>query len=85
MGIGNYIIDMTIINAFLKNIMLYKNGSFVKLSTGEIGIIVDLGKAYSSRPIVHVLFDKSGDRHNGKFNVDLSQEPTTFITEIITA
>ncbi|MCX5711698.1 MAG: HD domain-containing protein, partial [Candidatus Omnitrophica bacterium] len=51
-----------IIRAFVNNIGIYPVGSWVRLSTGEVGVVVEANKGYPLRPRVNVVFDHLGER-----------------------
>lgn len=70
------IFDANIVQKFVANVSMYPSGSRVKLSSGEMGIVVKQNKGFSSRPVVRI----SGD---GKKNdIDLSSKLTVFIEEV---
>jgi len=47
-------------------------GSVLKLSNGQLGLVVDSGDTAAGRPIVRVIQDESGRRPNGTTLLDLS-------------
>jgi HD-GYP domain-containing protein (c-di-GMP phosphodiesterase class II) len=49
-----------IMKTFVNNIGIYPIGSWVKLSTGEVGVVIDVNKDYPLSPKVHVLFSHLG-------------------------
>jgi len=82
-GAGNIYFDARVIKAFTGNICAYPLGSIVKLSTGEIGIVINVQKTMAPRPIVKVFYDRNNTRLQYPRQVDLSEEKTVFITKIL--
>ncbi|WP_418790327.1 HD-GYP domain-containing protein [Phosphitispora sp. TUW77] len=82
-GAGNIYFDARVVKAFTGSIYAYPLGSIVKLSTGEIGIVVNVQKTMAPRPIIKVFYDKENNRLDYPRQVDLSEEKTLFITKIL--
>jgi HD-GYP domain-containing protein (c-di-GMP phosphodiesterase class II) len=51
-----------IMRMFVNNIGIYPIGSWVKLSTGEIGVVIGINKGYPLRPRVNIMFNHLGER-----------------------
>lgn len=68
---------------FLKHIAAYPTGCTVKLSTGEIGIVVDQNKSLPMRPVVRVLSADQDMTQIKAQEYDLVKERTTFIQSIL--
>ncbi|WP_242652629.1 HD-GYP domain-containing protein [Desulfofarcimen acetoxidans] len=56
LGSGDCLFKQEIINQFLKNIAAYPAGTVVKLSTGEIAIVIETLPGYTQYPKVRILF-----------------------------
>lgn len=82
-GAGDMYFDARIVRAFIYNVAIYPLGSIVKLSTGEVGIIVNVAKNISSRPIVKICYNKNNEKLKYYRQMDLYQEKTVFITEVL--
>ncbi len=82
-GAGNIYFDARVIKAFTGNICAYPLGSIVKLSTGEIGIVVNVQKTMAPRPIVKIFYDRNNNRLEYPKQIDLSEEKTIFITKVL--
>lgn len=82
-GAGNYIFDSKVVNAFVNNLAVYPLGSLVKLSTGEVGLVVNVRKNQGPRPIVKVYFDSSNKPLLSPKDVDLGKERTIFIQKVL--
>lgn len=52
--------DNDIIRTFMQNIAAFPNGTIVKLSTGESGIVINQNKNFPERPIIKVFKDSNG-------------------------
>ncbi|KNZ70920.1 metal dependent phosphohydrolase [Thermincola ferriacetica] len=82
-GAGNFYFDVRVVKAFTSSISAYPLGSLVKLSTGEIGVVVNVQKTSAPRPIVKICYDKNNNRLDYPRQIDLSEEKTIFITKIL--
>lgn len=82
-GAGNIYFDVRVVKAFTGSISAYPLGSIVKLSSGEIGIVVNVHKTSAPRPIVKIFFDRDNNRLEYARQIDLSEEKTVFITKIL--
>lgn len=61
-GAGDYWFDIKIVEAFMENIAAYPTGTFVEISTGEIGIVVVTPKGHPFFPDVKVFLDAKGNK-----------------------
>lgn len=59
-GSGNFLFDYQIVQAFLQHIAAYPVGTLVRLSTGEIGVVVETKRGLALYPKVRILFDPEG-------------------------
>ncbi|MEN6351605.1 MAG: HD-GYP domain-containing protein [Syntrophomonas sp.] len=76
-------LDASCVNALLTNIASYPIGSYVELSTGEIGIVVDVNKEMSTRPVIRLIFKKNGLKFPNPHEIDLSKLSTICIIKIL--
>jgi HD-GYP domain-containing protein (c-di-GMP phosphodiesterase class II) len=83
MGCSNKLFLHDLVVLFLKHIAAYPTGSTVKLSTGEIGIVVDQNKGLPMRPVVRVLSADQDMTQIEAKEYDLVKERTTFIQSIL--
>lgn len=81
MGFAGKRFDLETVITFLKCIAIYPNGTSVKLSTGQIGVVVGQHGGLPARPIVR-LFQKDWDEHSVR-EIDLAKETTVFITQVL--
>ncbi len=63
-----------IVELFTKHMGVYPVGSFVKLSNGELGVVIRIDREKLLRPVVLVLFDKNGTRLRVPKKIDLWEE-----------
>jgi HD-GYP domain-containing protein (c-di-GMP phosphodiesterase class II) len=88
MGLSGKHFDHDIVIRFLRSIALYPTGTSVKLSTGQVGVVVGQHKGLPARPIVRVikkLSRKEGFDETEVNEVDLAKETTIFIKDILKA
>ena len=63
-----------IVERFTKQMGIYPVGSFVRLASGEMGVVVRVDKGQLLAPVVLVLFDSSGKRRTRPVEYDLSKK-----------
>lgn len=85
MGLANIRFDHETVIHFLRSIALYPTGTSVKLSTGEVGVVVRQHKGLPARPVVRVIKKSKFDTDDEPniYEVDLAKATTTFITEVL--
>ena len=76
-------IDKRLFQEFEKRVALYPVGKGVILSNGYKGIVASQNKDMLARPIVRILYDDQGRKIEKPYDLDLTQELTLFITDII--
>lgn len=72
--------DKNKVELFRDKVSIYPLGMIVKLSTGEIGAVVDINSSTPYRPIVRVLYDVNRQPIS-PYEVDLSKASSVTITE----
>ncbi len=80
-GNSDIMFDKRLVNVFIRRLALYPNGTYVKLSTGEAGIVKEQNKDYPTRPMVRVLRDKDGQDYNDPRIEDLMKNHSIVIVE----
>lgn len=73
--------DEQYIRAFQQSVATYPEGITVKLSTGELAVVVKYQFNSHARPIVRIIQDAQGRKIDKPFDVDLSKELSIMITE----
>lgn len=75
--------DPEVIKLFMKSIVIYPTGTTVLLNTGEIGNIIETNKSFILRPKILVIAKKGNPPLPNPYIVDLMENPTVFITEVL--
>jgi len=88
MALADRQFDLRLVIQFLRSVAMYPTGSSLKLSTGEIGVVIDQNRGLPARPVVRVIKRDKGavhavDEDHETYDVDLSQETTVFITGVL--
>lgn len=81
-GGGNIYFDSQVVQTFTNNIAVYPLGSMVRLSTGEVGIVVNVRKNLGPRPMVRVYYNRVNRPLTYPKDVDLGKERTVFIEKV---
>lgn len=72
-----------IVKNFIQCLILYPQGSYVTLNTGEVGTVIGIHPNYLSRPLIKILFDKNGNYvHEDQTICDLSKDLTKFVKSV---
>ncbi len=82
-GTAGIYFDTKLVNLFLGSVALYPMGALVRLSTGEIGVIVNIRKNLGARPTVNVHYNSFYKPLSQPKEVDLGVQRTIFIDEIL--
>ncbi len=72
-----------IVKAFSRNIAPYPVGTAVRLNNGAVGVVVSVPRNYPTRPVVKIITNHVGVFLTTFPEVDLLQERTLFINEIL--
>lgn len=72
-----------IVKAFCQNIAPYPVGTAVRLSNGAIGVVISVPKSFPTRPVVKLITSNVGVLLKNFPDLDLMQEKTLFVTEIV--
>ncbi|MBC9782995.1 HD domain-containing protein [Heliobacterium chlorum] len=81
MGLSGRYLDMELVQLFLKNVATYPTGISVRLSTGEVGVVVDQNKSIPMRPVVRVLQERYRFVETKEYN--LIKDTTVFIKDVL--
>lgn len=73
MSSAGFEFDHTLVDIFTKCTVPYPIGTMVKLSGGEKGVVIDLGRGLSSRPIIRLFTDQAGQEFSTCYEVNLSE------------
>ncbi len=75
--------DPEILKIFVDNVAIYPLGTVVALSSGEVGVVVDMNRGHQTRPVVRIMFDRDSQKLHFIKEVDLSKYRDIFITRIL--
>ncbi|MDD3024208.1 MAG: HD-GYP domain-containing protein [Syntrophomonadaceae bacterium] len=75
--------DPAVVNAMISNIASYPLGCFIKLNTGEIGIVSHINAQTPQRPIIRIIIDNSLRRIPHPHEIDLSRMTTVIPVEVL--
>lgn len=81
MAMSNRELDHEVLIEFTRIISVYPNGSGVRLSTKEAGVVVRQHRGLPSRPVIRIVKDHSGDLEVKE--VDLATHTTVFIDSVM--
>lgn len=82
-GAGGIFFDPNVVNSLCDNLAVYPLGSLVRLSTNDVGVVSNVRKNKGPRPVVRIFFNKFNKPYTKHKEVDLGQELTIFIKEIL--
>jgi HD-GYP domain-containing protein (c-di-GMP phosphodiesterase class II) len=74
--------DPAVMAAFVENIAVFPIGSIVQLSTGEIGVVVDVHRGQQAKPIIRLLFSSTGEKIETYREIDLGKLTSIYISRI---
>jgi len=75
--------DPNILRTFLSVMSIYPIGSLVQLNNGVIGVIMRSNPKLPLRPVVKVMMDEFGDKVAEKYEIDLEESNSLFITSTL--
>ncbi|AOY78192.1 hypothetical protein BJL90_01690 [Clostridium formicaceticum] len=82
---GNHQFDYDLVKIFLKYISIYPVGTFVKLQSGEEGVVINTYEDWPTRPVIRVVKDASGNLIKLTKNIDLTKQLNNGIVDILKA
>jgi hypothetical protein len=72
-ALAGTVFDPKLVEVFVRMVGIYPVGSLVRLSSGELALVMKANPTDSSRPIVRLLFDRAGHRLAEEQDVDLTE------------
>jgi len=75
--------DFQVVDAFLRHVAAYPLGTWVEISTGEIGVVVGNSPGFSTRPTVRIVYDSEGEPLPVPFDLELAREITLMINQVV--
>ncbi|WP_369019292.1 HD-GYP domain-containing protein [Thermatribacter velox] len=85
MGNAGRLFDLQVVTTMVRHIAPYPVGETVKLSTGEIAVVIKLNEGLPIRPVVRVIKDREGRELETPKDLDLMSELTVSIVESVEA
>ena len=76
-------LDDQVVRCFLRKVAFYPVGTVVRLSTGVIGVVVDVNQPMTVRPVVRILYDAEGNSLSELYEVDLTKDSHISIIEVV--
>lgn len=75
--------DSEIVQVFMNNLAVYPLGSMVRLSTGEVGVVVNVRRNQGARPIVRVYYNRVNRPLTHPYDIDLNSKINVFIDKVL--
>jgi HD-GYP domain-containing protein (c-di-GMP phosphodiesterase class II) len=75
--------DSRLLKVLIEQIGIFPIGSWVQLSTNEIGVVYDRNKTSPLRPIIKIILDADGKKLKDEKFIDLMRYPTVYIRKAI--
>ena len=67
--------DPTVFQAFVKSLGIYPTGSFVRLESGRLGVVIEQGEKSLLKPKVRVFFSSKSQAYIKPETIDLARSP----------
>ncbi|MFA6109752.1 MAG: HD domain-containing phosphohydrolase [Candidatus Latescibacterota bacterium] len=77
----NTLFERPLIKALIHIVSIFPLGSLVKLNNGDVGRVITTSRTHPTRPILEILLDARGRRHDEPRELDLEQEPMLYIVD----
>jgi HD-GYP domain-containing protein (c-di-GMP phosphodiesterase class II) len=81
MSDAGILFDFEIVNLFAKRVIAFPNGTFVKLSNGDLAEVIASNKDIPLRPVVEIL--KHSSKNENYMTLDLKRELSVVIEEVV--
>ncbi len=72
-SLAGTVFDPKLLDAFIRLVGIYPVGTLVRVSSGELAVVMKPNPTDSSRPVVRVLFDETGRRVDPAVDVDTAE------------
>lgn len=82
MAMSEIELDREVLIQFTRMVSIYPNGTGVRLSTNETGVVVRQHRGLPGRPVIRIIRSGIGDHLDVK-EIDLAIETTVFIEEVL--
>lgn len=71
-----------ILKVVIEGLRIFPSGSYVKLNTGEIGVVVSTNDAYPLRPVLKIIYDDDGRKIEKERIIDLKENCLCWIASL---
>lgn len=75
--------DLGLVEKMVRCLGIYPVGSLVELSTAERGLVIAVNPTNALRPVVHILWDPTGQLYTTPRTVDLANAPVQAIHRVL--
>lgn len=82
-SMGNHQFDYELVKIFINQLAVYPQGTFVKLETGDIAVVVEENYHWPTRPVVSVQFNNKGEALKEYKRIDLSSQLNMAIVDAL--
>lgn len=82
-GNSSILLDPEVASIFIQNIAVYPEGSFVLLSSGEIGSVIETNRNVSLKPKVRVIARREGPPIIQPYEIDLQKSLDVHIVDVL--
>ena len=82
-GGGGFYFDPHVVQAFTNNLAVYPLGSLVRLSTGQVGVVINVRQNLGPRPIVRIYYNRVNMPLRVPMDMDLAKDRTVFIEQVL--
>jgi putative nucleotidyltransferase with HDIG domain len=72
-SLSGTVFDPKLLDAFIRLVGIYPVGTLVRVSSGELAVVMKPNPTDSSRPVVRVLFDRTGRRVDEPLDMDTAE------------
>jgi hypothetical protein len=72
-----------LVKSLVEALSLYPPGSFVRLSSGEVGRVVAVNQGLPTRPRVKILVDAQGQRASAPRVINLATHPILYVADAV--
>ncbi|WP_010245433.1 HD-GYP domain-containing protein [Acetivibrio cellulolyticus] len=79
----NKIFDGHIVQVFTNSLAVYPLGSMVRLSTGEVGVVVNVRKNLGPRPVVRIYYNRVNRPLTTPYDLDLDIKRNILIDKVL--
>ncbi|HEY9724734.1 MAG TPA: HD-GYP domain-containing protein [Oscillatoriaceae cyanobacterium] len=83
LGAGDTHFSFELVKSFVDQVAPYPPGTVVKLSSGDVGVVVKVDMKVSTRPLLRLMHDSEGRDYPRGEELDLAKYPTLVISKVV--